>query len=424
MDVLPLSHHHPIGHYRDGVNDLVKAARSEGQAGIKNWGADWLEELCKQTMEKENAFVYASYERAINAIEKGIQEKSGTPDPSESGLIQHGQLLLASAHGFENWDAFTKFVARAPDQPENGFAFESAVDAIVDGDLDTLQSLLSQFPALVEARSARMHQAMLLHYIAANGVEDFRQRTPDNAIEIARHLLESGAEVDALANTYGGGKRQTTMNLLVSSAHPAAAGLMVPLVEALLDFGAAINGLEDDGSPLMTALSAGYLEAAEALTRKGARIDNIVAAAALGLVDLVDKFLNNEKEVKQGQALVSASTFGQTQTVAFMLDRGVEAGSLDRDDMTGLHWATARGHMDVVRLLLDRGAPLEVKNKWGGTVLGSTVFFAHSNPMAQVDFVTVIETLLSAGAQVSAAKYPTGLATVDAVLHRYRDAAE
>jgi ankyrin repeat protein len=195
-------------------------------------------------------------------------------------------------------------------------------------------------------------------------------------------------------------------------------------VEALLDFGAAINGLEDDGSPLMTALSAGYLEAAEALTRKGARIDNIVAAAALGLVDLVDKFLNNEKEVKQGQALVSASTFGQTQTVAFMLDRGVEAGSLDRDDMTGLHWATARGHMDVVRLLLDRGAPLEVKNKWGGTVLGSTVFFAHSNPMAQVDFVTVIETLLSAGAQVSAAKYPTGLATVDAVLHRYRDAAE
>ena len=59
---------------------------------------------------------------------------------------------------------------------------------------------------------------------AANGVEDYRQKTPPNAIEIARALLEAGAEVDALAETYGGGRGQTTMNLLVSSAHPDIAG--------------------------------------------------------------------------------------------------------------------------------------------------------------------------------------------------------
>jgi hypothetical protein len=67
-------------------------------------------------------------------------------------------------------------------------------------------------------------------------------------------VLEAGAEVDALTETYGGGPYQTTMNLLVSSAHPAGAGLQSQLAETLLDFGAAINGLDGKGSPLMTAL--------------------------------------------------------------------------------------------------------------------------------------------------------------------------
>src|SRR5438093_3900899 len=104
----------------------------------------------------------------------------------------------------------------------------------------------------------RVHRATLLQYVAANGVEDFRQKTPKNALDIARLLLQRGSEVDALAETYGGGPLQTTMNLLVSSVHPAAAGLQSKLVELLLDFGASINGVEDDESPLMTSLSFGY----------------------------------------------------------------------------------------------------------------------------------------------------------------------
>jgi ankyrin repeat protein len=137
-------------------------------------------------------------------------------------------------------------------------------------------------PDLVHARSARVHGATLLHYVAANGVEDFRQKTPPNALAVARFLLEAGAEVDGLANTYGGDKYQTTMNLLVSSTHPAEAGLQAPLVHLLLDFGAAINGLDDDGSPLLTAMAFDYGESVDALARRGARIDNVVTAAAVG----------------------------------------------------------------------------------------------------------------------------------------------
>src|SRR5947209_3730728 len=62
------------------------------------------------------------------------------------------------------------------------------------------------------------------------------------------------AEVDALADMYDA--KCTTMSMLVSSSHPAEAGLQAVLAEMLLDYGAAF----DDGpgtnwqSPIMTAL--------------------------------------------------------------------------------------------------------------------------------------------------------------------------
>ena len=49
-------------------------------------------------------------------------------------------------------------------------------------------------------------------------------------------LLRAGAEVDAVADMYEG--KHTTMSMLVSSGHPAKAGLQVALTETLLDFGA------------------------------------------------------------------------------------------------------------------------------------------------------------------------------------------
>ena len=94
---------------------------------------------------------------------------------------------------------------------------------MVTGDLATLGALLEARPDLVRARSAYGHGATLLHYLGANGVETYRQRTPLNAAEVARLLIARGAEVGAAAAMYGGG--QTALDLLVTSAHPAEAGV-------------------------------------------------------------------------------------------------------------------------------------------------------------------------------------------------------
>ena len=87
--------------------------------------------------------------------------------------------------------------------------------------------------------------------------------------------------------------------------------------------------------------------------------------------------------------------------------------------MTGLHWAAGNGRLDVVELLTERGAPLETRNRWGGTVLDSTIFFALQHPADWPSYATVLERLITAGADIGAATYPTGNERVDELLERH-----
>src|SRR5262249_46354124 len=103
--------------------------------------------------------------------------------------------------------------------------FEAAVDAVISGDADTLRRMLAANPELVRERSQREHHATLLHYVGANGVEDERQRTPRNIVEIARILLDAGADIHSIADMYGG---SDTFGLAATSCHPIDAGVQIP----------------------------------------------------------------------------------------------------------------------------------------------------------------------------------------------------
>ena len=86
--------------------------------------------------------------------------------------------------GFPTGDATLDDLLRSHDAVERAdlqSEFELAVDAVIDGDEATLRDLLDLAPGLVRERSGAVHGATLLHYVAANGVEDHRQRTPPNA---------------------------------------------------------------------------------------------------------------------------------------------------------------------------------------------------------------------------------------------------
>jgi ankyrin repeat protein len=223
-----------------------------------------------------------------------------------------------------------------------------------------------------------VHRATLLHYVAANGVEGYRQKTPRNAVEVARVLLRAGAEVDALADLYG--TRCTTLSLLVSSCHPAQAGVQGDLANVLLDFGASLEGQTSDkwGSPLMTALAFGYARTAEVLAARGARTDNLPAAAGLGRLEEARRLLPAADAESRHKALALAAQHGHSEVVRLLLDAGEDPNRYNPEGNHAhsmpIHQAVCAGHAGVVRLLAERGARLDVKDTiYQSTPLGWAV---------------------------------------------------
>ena len=127
-------------------------------------------------------------------------------------------LTMSREYGFASWQQ-----VEALGETKTDPVFERALDAMLEGNENGLSSLLDETPGLSTAQSRFGHQATLLHYLGANGVETHRQRTPLNAVAIARLLIQRGADIHAEANMYGG--RQTPLALASTSAHPEKAGI-------------------------------------------------------------------------------------------------------------------------------------------------------------------------------------------------------
>lgn len=51
-----------------------------------------------------------------------------------------------------------------------------------------------------------------------------------------------------------------------------------------------------------------------------------------------------------------------------ILDSGIDVNFRDIDNRTALHVAACQGYSDVVSLLLERGAEVDTKDRWGSTV--------------------------------------------------------
>jgi ankyrin repeat protein len=292
------------------------------------------------------------------------------------------QMALARWYDFADWPRLVDHVEAVRVPGSDVFRFERAVEAVIDGEIATLRQLLKADPGIVRARSSRVthfdpprHRAMLLHYVASNGVEGYRQRSPKNAAEVTRALLDAGADPNALCSLYGG--ECTTMALLVSSSPPATAGVQVPILDVLIDYGASMKP-EGEGnwtSPVETALVFNKTAAARRLVERGAPVLTVAAAAGLGRIDDVKRMLPSATARDRHRALAIASQQGQVAAVKLLLDAGED---LNRYNPPGthahtppLHQAVAAGKLDVVKLLVERGARLDIRDKiYQGTPLG------------------------------------------------------
>jgi hypothetical protein len=124
----------------------------------------------------------------------------------------------------------------------------------------------------------------------------------------------------------------------------------------------------------------------------------------------------------RAEALTCASFLGAVAVATYFLEQGVDPAAGAATGLNAFHWAANRGQLESVRMLLRAGAPLEVKNSYEGTVLGTAVWSAVHEPRPA--HAQIIEELLQAGARVEAADYPCGDPAIDSLLQRFGATAD
>jgi hypothetical protein len=239
--------------------------------------------------------------------------------------------------------------------------FRRAVDLLDSGEVEALRSHLNAHPGLVHERvlfegENYFGNPALLEFIAENPIR--RGRLPANIVEVARLILNAGAKSDQSA-------MNETLGLVCSGRVARECGVQIPLIDLLCEYGA------DPNFGIGPALPHGELEAAKALLRKGARVD-LPVAAALGRVEDARDLITTASSEERHRALALAAQFGHCEIVRLLLDAGEDPNRYNpigtHSHSTPLHQAALAGHRNVVTLLIERGAQLDLRDLiWQGT---------------------------------------------------------
>ena len=285
--------------------------------------------------------------------------------------LSDAQHTIARESGFPSWARLKRHIEKPTltdqlnlphhERIENPI-FRRAVDLIDAGDAAALRAYLKQHPNLVHQHIAfegwnYFHNPALLEFVAENPVR--HGKLPKNIVDVAKVILEAGPEQSSL---------DQTLMLVATGSVPRECRMQLPLIDLFCDHEA------DANSALHAATLHGEMEAVHALIKRGARVD-LPVAAALGQIGDFRRLLPTAGRDDRHLALALASQFGQVEIVRLLLDAGENPNRYNppggHSHSTPLHQAAAAGNEDMVRLLVERGAKLDMKDiLWHGTPAG------------------------------------------------------
>jgi hypothetical protein len=116
------------------------------------------------------------------------------------------------------------------------------------------------------------------------------------------------------------------------------------------------------------------------------------------LIDWYETGRFEEKGEMIAEAFTCACFLGRNEAVRHLLSKGIDPNGGNKTGLNALHWASNRGHIATVKLLLEKGAKTESVNMYGGTVLGQVLWSAVNEPLES--HASIVNVLIEAGAAV------------------------
>jgi len=264
------------------------------------------------------------------------------------------QLAIARGHGFASWSQLKTEVERR---------------AILDSaDVARLIELLADHPELAVQRMVHwcdhLNGASPLGYVAMmryDTSEDVWRDVPGTGA-LARALLDAGAPVE--------GDPLDAERPLMTAASYGDAEVARALIQAGADLDATASanaGGVPGGTALRHAAVFGMTEVVDVLLAAGAT--DLVQAAAAG--DLAGSLAPETSQEDRVAALRIAAAHGRLDVIDHLIAASTPIDGVDRDGSTALHEAAYSGRADSVRRLLLHGAdPGRRDSRFKSTPLG------------------------------------------------------
>ena len=256
--------------------------------------------------------------------------------------VEAAKLIIANEHGFARGPKYESYLYL-------DLSVRDVIQAASTGDLETLQAVLHEDASAVNPKWVPGFEPSTLDlkhwsndsiplFTVSEAVFNGTISVGTNEYAITKTLIDAGADPD------------------IDFGHPLMAAVSfnaIHVVEALLDGGAAIDGVDGDGLPMAYPQLFGYTEIVELLASRGAKLD-LRFAAGLGDLDRVQSFFNLDDSLKPAAGTLadpythSRKTHGESVIIAERTRQVI----LDQAFM----FACLHGRLEVARFLLEKGA--------------------------------------------------------------------
>ncbi|HTS10257.1 MAG TPA: ankyrin repeat domain-containing protein [Candidatus Eisenbacteria bacterium] len=337
---------------------------------LSNPNLEHLKYQAKDLQKGHNARDAAVAQR-IREFHPSFSKASDAEIFAASFRLSDAQLAIAREYGFASWARLKRRVEKPRPSDEVSLphqeriedaVFRRGVELIDLGDVEGLRAHLKNHPKLSRQRvefegENYFRNPALLEFVAENPIR--RGKLPSNIVEITELILEAGVDQSAM---------DETLMLVATGRVPRECGVQIPMIRLLCDHGADPNRAVEPAAVQFERLAVG------ALLVQGARI-TLPLAASLGEYEQMKSLLPDSKPEDRHLALALAAQYGYAYAVEILLDTGADPNRFNppaaHSHSTPLHQAALNGHLDVVKVLVSRGAKTDMKDiLFGGTPAG------------------------------------------------------